>query len=146
MKFMPPGHFALALMLSLAPHYVAPGPRLFSVPTQLLGLPLIALGAWFTLWADAVFKRRQTTVKPFETPSTLVEEGPFRFSRHPMYVGMTLVLLGVAIYLGTAAAFLGPVAFFLILALGFVPIEEQKMHETFGDTYDRYARRVRRWL
>ncbi|MBM3450175.1 MAG: hypothetical protein FJX78_04215 [Armatimonadetes bacterium] len=133
-------------MLLLALHYVAPGPRLFSMPAQLLGLPLIVLGTWFKLWADPVFKRGQTTIKPFEPSSAIAEEGPFRFSRHPMCVGMTLALIGIAIDLGTAASFLGQIAFFFIVALGFVPIEEQKKHETFGDAYDRYARRARRWL
>lgn len=63
-----------------------------------------------------------------------------------MYLGMAGALLGVAIVLGSIAAFVGPVFFIIVKDAVFIPEEERNMRETFGVKYEEYCRRVRRWL
>ena len=103
---------------------------------------LVALGG---LWA---FQRAHTTFNPLhpERASALVQGGVYRFTRNPMYLGMALVLLGWAVWLGNAAALAGPpLAVWLLTALQIQP-EERILRQRFGAHYERYAARVRRWL
>ena len=71
-------------------------------------------------------------------------DGPFRFSRHPMYLGMVLVLIGVAVALGTVGPALVVVPLYCVLAR-FIAVEERAMAETFGDACQEYRSRARRW-
>jgi protein-S-isoprenylcysteine O-methyltransferase Ste14 len=83
---------------------------------------------------------------PHETPSTLVISGPDRFTRNPMYVGLTLVYLGVA---GTRLEIWPAIVLPVLLAyINFVviPVEEQNLRGVFGDAYQQYGARVGRWL
>jgi protein-S-isoprenylcysteine O-methyltransferase Ste14 len=88
----------------------------------------------------------ETTIKPSETPTSLVVEGPFRFSRHPMYLGMTAVLIGVAGVLGTLTPWIVVPVFVAAMERVFIRREEAAMQEAFGESYRKYAETVRRWL
>ncbi len=143
---LPPTYLMLALVAMAALHFLFPGPRLVSGVWRLIGVAIAAFGSWFTIWADAVFKRRGTTVKPFQTSTVIVDEGPFAVSRHPMYVGFSAVLLGAAVLAGTTAAFLVSVATVWLFVARFAIPEERHMEKQFGDEYRSYAARVRRWV
>ncbi|MCK4575396.1 isoprenylcysteine carboxylmethyltransferase family protein, partial [candidate division WOR-3 bacterium] len=106
----------------------------------------LGIGIWLNMWADGLFKRKNTTVKPFEKSSILILEGPFRFSRHPMYLGMVVGLLGVAIILGSLIAFLVPIAFLITMHIVFIRHEEKALEQTFGQEHWDYKKRVRCWL
>jgi protein-S-isoprenylcysteine O-methyltransferase Ste14 len=110
------------------------------------GIPVAALGFAIMFWGWKLFHNRGTSVCPFDPSTYFVREGPFRFTRNPMYLGMTLILLGIAFAAGTPPVFLTPLAFFLTLNKVFIPYEEKKMEETFGEDYLDYKRRVRRWV
>jgi len=84
-EIQPPAYFASLLILSIASHFVYPGREVVEPPYVYLGIPLIAFGVAFNFWADSLFKKGKTTVKPREMPSKLVVSGPFKISRHPMY-------------------------------------------------------------
>lgn len=118
------------------------------------GLRLVALalfataGAILGLAAVRAFHRARTTVNPLSPHgcTALVTSGVFRFSRNPMYLALLLVLLGWALYLANALA--------VLLALGFIPWmnrfqiqpEERILQGVFGQAFDDYRRRVRRWF
>jgi len=70
----------------------------------------------------------------------------FSYSRNPMYLGMLLLTLGVAVLLGRVMPFMVPALLFLVLSVRCVAHEEQTMTGLFGDEYARYCARVRRWL
>jgi protein-S-isoprenylcysteine O-methyltransferase Ste14 len=76
----------------------------------------------------------------------LVQDGLFAFSRNPMYLGMVLVVLGVATLLRGAVPFVVPVVLAVLLYLRFIRFEERALEQTFGDDYRAYKARVRRWL
>ncbi len=145
-KPLPPTYFLIYLGAAIALHFLFPVARIVQAPYTFLGLLLIVSGVVLNVWADSLFKREKTTVKPFEKPSTLVTEGPFRFSRHPMYLGFVSILLGLAVFLGSLVPFLTPVAMILTLETMFIPYEESEMEATFGEAYRHYKKRVRRWL
>jgi len=113
---------------------------------QLAGGVLFVVGAAIAGWGLLTFRRARTTTVPGETSAQLVTWGPYRVTRNPMYVGLTLAYLGEAGILRQ----LWPVAV-LPLVLAYVnwvviPLEETKLAEAFGAEYDRYRARVRRWI
>jgi len=141
-----PTYFLIYLLLGIGLHFVLPIIQLIYVPYKYSGILLIRIGIWLNIWADCLFKKKNTTVKPFEKSSAIVLEGPFSFSRHPMYLGMVVALLGVAIILGSLVAFLATIAFFITMNIVFIPYEEKALEETFGQKYIDYKNRVRCWL
>ena len=72
--------------------------------------------------------------------------GPFSFSRHPMYLGMVLVLVGLALFLGSAVTLMFPVIFAVLMEAVFIPAEEENMERAFGKRYDEYRKNVRKWI
>jgi len=144
-RILPPTYFLIALVLMAALHLLIPIRSLVAWPYRALGLLPVALGLWLSSWASNLFRKADTTVKPFEPSSRLVTHGPFRFSRHPMYLGMALVPLGLAVVFGTLTPWLPAVALFIVFDR-FAVIEERGMESAFGQAYRAYRRRVRRWL
>ena len=132
---LPPGYFFTCLLAGIVLHLLLPVLRLIPWPYALLGCLPLAFGAWITVWADQIFKQRGTTVKPHLDPSALITHGPFRISRHPMYLGMTLILAGIAVLLGSLTSFVAPVAFALVMQLKFIPLEECSIERVFGEEY-----------
>jgi protein-S-isoprenylcysteine O-methyltransferase Ste14 len=110
------------------------------------GIVLIALGFLVMIWAWWLFRKRDTAICHTGVATVLVDRGPFRFSRNPMYLGMTSMLAGCAWILGTLPTLFAPAAFFLLMNVAFIPSEEQRMSAIFGQRYTDYCRRVRRWL
>lgn len=145
-KIMPTTYLLLLLALAVALHFAFPIKRVLSPPYSFLGVVLIFFGGVLNLQTDRLFNKDNTTVKPYETPSTLEETGPFRISRHPMYLGMTAILVGVAIVLGSIITFIMPVLFMMLMEKLFLHDEENKLAETFGEKYLDYKAKVRRWI
>jgi protein-S-isoprenylcysteine O-methyltransferase Ste14 len=143
---LPPVYFYGLGGLAVALHFLVPVARVFPSPWRFAGLLPMVLGGWITVWADRLFKRAGTTVKPFVAPSILVTEGPFRISRHPMYLGMLLFLVGLAVLAGSLTPFASPLAFFIAMEVVFLPQEERNMEDAFGRSYSDYRRKVRRWI
>jgi len=143
---LPPAYLGGAVLLMAALHVLLPARRVIPWPYNCTGAALIVAGGVLNLWADRLFKTTRTTVKPFEPPSGLVTDGPYRLSRHPMYLGMAAAVVGLAVALGTATPFLIVPVFVWALAAKFIPAEERAMERTFGQAYRQYRRRVRKWL
>jgi protein-S-isoprenylcysteine O-methyltransferase Ste14 len=145
-KPIPPLYFFILLLVSIALGVYLPVLKIVHYPFAYAGIAPIAIGVVLNLWADSLFKKNKTTVKPHLKPSALMTSGVFRVTRNPMYLGMTLILFGVSICAGSITAFLCPVVFFLVSEGQFIPLEEQSMENVFGESYLAYKRRVRRWL
>ena len=115
-------------------------------PHQLLGLLLVAGGIGICFFAAALFQARDTTKNPYGEPSRFVVERPYTLTRNPMYLGITLALLGFAIFFNSAVMMLAPIGFFVALDQLVIPNEEAAMERLFGSQYLDYKARVRRWL
>ncbi len=145
-KILPPAYFLIAAVAIGILHFAWPIARIIDQPWRWLGVALIIFGGAINIWADRLFSKHGTTVKPHEKPAYLIVFGPFRASRHPMYLGMTAILLGIAVSSGTIAAFIPPIIFVFIMEKIFIPVEEQNLLETFGQKYADYKKKTRRWL
>ena len=127
-------------------HWFIPILVIVSYPWNLIGLiPLIA-GIVLNIAADAVLKKEQTTVKPFQKSSVLVTTGVYRISRHPMYLGMVIILIGIAILMGTLAPVLVIAIFTILMELVFVRAEEEMLENQFGLTWIIYKNKIRKWV
>jgi protein-S-isoprenylcysteine O-methyltransferase Ste14 len=110
------------------------------------GIVLFAVGAALAAWAWLIFRKARTTRVPGEASTTLVTCGPYHATRNPMYVGLAIAYLGEAGILKQVA----PVAV-LPFVIGYlnwivIPIEEARLQQVFGDKYQQYRSKVRRWL
>jgi len=112
----------------------------------ILGALLFTLATLLTVWSLRALRRRGTTPNPRKPASALVADGPFRYSRNPLYVAMTGLYLGIA-FLSNAAWLL--VLLIPLLALmdwGVIRREEVYLAKRFGKSYRNYQSRVRRWV
>jgi protein-S-isoprenylcysteine O-methyltransferase Ste14 len=139
------GALALGALLSLV---VPLGPRLAS-PNGLaltVGLTFVAIG--FVLAALSVrnFRLAGTTVVPGEPSTALVETGPYRFTRNPIYIGFVLAYFGLSIMLTSLWVLLLLIPVLMVLQRGVVEREEDYLEQQFGDGYRKYKVRVPRWL
>ena len=103
---LPPVLLCIAILLMALLHVFVPVARVLTLPWRFSGAVLIIAGLALNVWADRLFKRAGTWLKPFDPSSSLVLNGPFLFSRNPMYLGMVLVLAGIAVALGGATPWL----------------------------------------
>lgn len=145
-KRKPPVYVFAALVAMLAAHLLVPIALVLVFPWNLIGLAPLFLGAALAVYAIRLFATHKTTPEPFGRSGALVTDGPFRVTRNPMYLGILVMVSGVAALFGTAGPWLVvPVLGFLLDAV-FVRREEEKMELFFGDAYRNYKNRVRRWI
>lgn len=106
----------------------------------------IAAGLLVMFWGIATFVRSRTAVMPHLPASRLVTSGPYRFTRNPMYVGLTLTYVGLALLIDTAwPLFVLPLVLVLLVVV-VVRREERYLERAFGEAYRSYRHRVRRWV
>ena len=134
----------MAVMLGL--HFFIPLSQLLHGSWRLLGLLPLAAGLACTAASAFLFKVMDTGVVPFSETTTIVTGGMFRYTRNPMYLGMVLVLIGVALLCGSISPWLVIPVFILIIHTVFILNEEKVLEEKFGEEYLRYKHSVRRWL
>jgi protein-S-isoprenylcysteine O-methyltransferase Ste14 len=131
---------ALYLVAQFVPvvEFGFPGLNLLAYAVSAAGLALIL---WSALW----FRRKKTTIEPFNRPSSLIVEGPYRINRNPIYLGMFIILLGIALWLGAASAVALCLLFPVIITRRFIANEEKDLREIFGAEAEDYFSKTRRW-
>lgn len=112
----------------------------------LVGAALFALGAVIAGWGWILFHRERTTRVPGEASTTLVTRGPYRYTRNPMYVGLSFAYLGEAGMLHQIVPVLLLPFVILYLNQVVIPVEEERLRGVFGSAYAQYQAEVRRWL
>lgn len=115
-------------------------------PTRLAGWSLIALGLALAGWTVWQMLRQRTTLNPYGTPARLLQEGPFRLSRNPVYLADTLIYSGIGLLLASLWPCLLLPLLILCMNRAVIQHEEQLLKGLFGNDYQAYARRVRRWI
>ncbi len=115
-------------------------------PVTWLGILLVLIGLAFALLAVNQFRTARTTLDPHGSVSAIVMQGPYRFSRNPIYLGFVCMLIGLPLAFGSYwGAVLSPV-FVLLMNTLVIQHEEFYLEKKFGETYADYKSRVRRWL
>lgn len=147
LKLPPPIWTLIYLLLGAALSWWLGWPTLPGLPLPLLGIPLVAIAFIAPVWAFVLFRREGTEIEPTSpTNRALVTSGPYRLTRNPMYSGLVLLALGIAVWVGAWPMFIAPIAVFATANWVHIPFEETKMRRQFGAAYDDYVARVRRWV
>ena len=150
LKIPPPLVAAAVAGCMYAAAVLLPAPVLALPPGVRVGmaLALAAVGAGFDVAGLLAFRKARTTVNPL-TPHrsvAVVSTGVYRFTRNPMYLGLALILLGLAVYLASPWALLGPLVFAAYITRFQIVPEERALQARIGAAYTAYRARVRRWL
>ena len=113
---------------------------------QIVGMIIGAIGGLIALWCILVFITiGRGTPAPFDPPRRLVNHGPYRFVRNPMYIGATLALGSATLFYESLSLLGYMVVFFLVIHFFVVLYEEPTLRRTFGQEYESYCRQVKRW-
>lgn len=145
-KFLiPPVFMGIGLLLILSCFFFLSGYNLITFPYNLSGLILCYFGLVIMGKARDLFRQNKTTLA-LEKPTTLIREGIFAKTRNPMYIGMFIMLLGVAVCFCNLVALSVPLLFLITVGVFVVPYEERMMIQTFGQEYHNYRQQVKRWI
>lgn len=144
LAYRPPRIAMFLLILAAAWHQALPAPTLLT--SRLLAVVFGSIGFAIMMWAWWQFRCHQVAICPTSRTAYLITDGIYRYSRNPMYLGIVMMLIGVAAWFGTLPFALAAVTFFLVVELAFRPYEEQKLAETFAESYLTYRDRVRPWI
>ena len=111
-----------------------------------LGVVLTVVSASLAIWAGRIMKAAGTNVRPDRPALTIVRDGPYRFTRNPMYLSLCLLQLGLGFVLNGWMPLLSAVPLMLILHFGVILREETYLEAKFGEQYLAFKREVRRWI
>ena len=145
-RILPPVYLLASLLLMVLLHYFAPIVQLISPPFSYAGIVFVVIGIAITAVSAGAFIKAETPLVPFTKSTVVVTTGLFRYSRNPMYLGMVIALLGVAMLLGSIGSFVPIPVFVGIIHNLFIRREEIFLEDIFGDEYLAYRTTVRRWL
>ena len=143
---LPPVVYLTAILLGAGLQWVWPMPLTPWTATKWLGVVLGVLSFAVALSAVREFRRWKTSFRVDRATTSLVQTGPFRYSRNPGYVALTTLQLGIAIFFNNVwiVATLVPALF--VMSRAVIAREEEYLNRKFGADYVEYKRSVRRWL
>ncbi len=145
-KVLPPVYFLVTVVTMAGLHFLAPIGMILHSPATYLGALLIVVGFAIVVWVFAAFGKVGTPTKPFKESTHLVTGGMYRVTRNPMYLGMVVTLLAIAVLFGTISPYIPIPLFVSLIQTNFIRFEEAALERIFGDEYKEYKKRVRRWL
>lgn len=145
-RVLPPTYLLVAVIIMLVLHFLFPGSMIISSPWNLLGLVPLVCGVVINLIADRAFRLAGTTVKPFEETNALITTGVYRISRHPMYLGFVLILIGLAALVRSLTTWIVIPVFIVVVDYIFIRMEEHMIETKFGRDWSEYKQKVRRWI
>jgi protein-S-isoprenylcysteine O-methyltransferase Ste14 len=117
-----------------------------TVPAGWVGTIVFVLALALGVWAIVTMIRAGSNVPTNRPSTTIVERGPYRVTRNPIYLGMFLGQVGLAVAFNSVWLYVTLVPFALVIRYGVVAREEAYLERKFGDVYPNYRARVRRWV
>ena len=142
----PPLLYGSAFFLVLVFRWFWPMPIFGHAVALWLGLALLVLGVGIAAWGIRTMQAAGTNVNPALPTTAIVASGPFRFSRNPLYLALTLLYLGLTLAFNTWWGIVVLVPVLIIMHRGVVQREERYLEQKFGETYRQYRSKVRRYL
>ena len=143
---LPPLLFGLGIVTGFLLQWLAPRPIMASDARFWIGGLALVLGLILAFWGRRVMEQAGTNVNPTLPTTALVATGPFRFSRNPLYVSLTLMYTGLAVVANALWVLLLLAPVVIVLHYGVVRREERYLEAKFGDAYRTYRARVRRYV
>jgi len=110
------------------------------------GGAIAAASGAIALWARNVMKRAKTTLNPYKVASSIITDGPFAYTRNPMYLALLMLYATLALILDSLWMPLAGALYFVLMQFGVIPVEEQALRDKFGAEYEEYTKKVRRWV
>ena len=143
----PPLALALAILAALLLDWFLTATFVpFSIRRGWAGGAIVVLALTLAAWAIVTITRAGSNVPTNQPTTVIVDSGPYRFSRNPIYLAMFLLLVGLAIWLDTLWLLATLAVFAWVIRYGVVAREEAYLERKFGEPYRGYWARVRRWL
>jgi protein-S-isoprenylcysteine O-methyltransferase Ste14 len=143
----PPIAWAIAFLVGLGVDRLYPLPFIpASLPGAWIGAGVVASSVALAAWAIVTFRKAGTRVETYKPTTAIVAQGPYAFTRNPIYLGMFLGQIGFAIGFDSLWVLAMLLPFFLVIRYGVVAREEAYLGRKFGRAYLDYKSRTRRWL
>lgn len=143
---LPPVLFSGTLLVAILLHLIVPLRLLPRTPAWVVGLLLVGIAIVIMASGVRAMARAQTEMDVRKSTTAIVVDGPFRYTRNPLYISLTLLYLGIAALINTLWPVLLLPILLLVMQRGVIEREERYLERKFGDEYLRYKARVRRWL
>src|SRR5206468_1549983 len=142
----PPVLFIGTLLLGLLLHYLWPVHVTQLLGVRIVGVTLAVASIALAVWGSKTMRRAGTNVMPIKPALTIVTNGPFRFSRNPLYLANVIFYTGLSLAFNAVWPLVLLAPMLLVVHWGIIRREERYLESKFGDTYRAYKARVRRWL
>ncbi|HEX9445990.1 MAG TPA: isoprenylcysteine carboxylmethyltransferase family protein [Candidatus Binatia bacterium] len=142
----PPLLYGGGLIVVLVLRWLQPMPIFGPIVPLWPSLALAALGVGIAIWGMRTLLAAGTNVNPSRPTTAIVHSGPYRFSRNPLYVALTLFYSGLTLALDTWWGFIALVPILVLMHCGVVLREERYLERKFGENYRQYRSKVRRYL
>ena len=143
---LPPFLYLGVFVAALVANWFVPLPMFATFVALTFGVCLSAVAIVIARWGRRTMTAAGTNVRPTRPATTIVTSGPFRFSRNPLYVSLTLLYLGLTTAVNTWWGLILLTPLLLVMHVGVVLREERYLTRKFGDSYRRYRANVRRYL
>ena len=127
-------------------NFFLPTPIWPGIWTQLFGTAPLVLGIWLFASGIGTLRRHKTPPEPWKPSVELVQDGPYRFTRNPIYVSFAAIYLGVSFIFNSSLALIMLIPVLVLFDRKQIPREERYLEEKFGEEYNRYKAKVRRWI
>lgn len=111
-----------------------------------LGLLVLSSSLAIIIFSFMELNKFETTYIPDGDPEKLVQTGPFKYSRNPIYLGMLGILISVCFFSQSLSTFIVPVVFFFIIESTWIKHEEDKLADKFKNEWDEYKASTRKWI
>jgi len=146
MLLPPPLIFLAALVAGLLLQHFVPLPWLPHASTDWIGYPLGAAAGALAIWGALTLRSARTAINPYQPTTAIVQTGPYRFTRNPLYLALLLLCIGIAAWRNALWILLALIPAVVVLRLGVIDREEAYLAGKFGAEYRTYQARVRRWI
>lgn len=143
---MPPFVFLGGIIIGFIIDLFIPAPFVSEAYDLPAGVFIIMLGIALMVWAVRLFSAAGTNVDVRQPSTKVVSDGPYRYSRNPIYVAMGLIVLGAAIWLNSLWILFSLMVILPVIEGGVIRREEAYLERKFGQTYLDYKAKVRRWI
>jgi len=145
-RLHPPIIYAISILSGIGLNNLWPQTMPCDIYGRTWGILLIALAIVIAVWALLQFHKADTDVRPDKPDSSLITSGPFRFTRNPLYIVLTLTQITTAVWLNNLWIVLLVIPSVVVITFYAIAREERYLERLFGQDYLDYKKRVRRWL
>jgi protein-S-isoprenylcysteine O-methyltransferase Ste14 len=143
---IPPLLYVSMLLVGLGVDHFAPIEIITNPLNFWLGLTFLSISIPLVISGLYVMRRAETGIDVRKPTTTIVTAGPFRFSRNPLYLSLTLLYIAISLFINSLAVLLGLIPALMLMQWGVIKPEERYLEEKFLQQYLEYKQSVRRWL